>query len=136
VLVLSQYVETRYAGQLLGRDQGRVGYLLKDRVTQVGEFLDALARVADGGAAFDPEVVRRLVSRTSHTDPLTTLTERELEVLKMMAEGHTNNAIAKRLHVSRSGVEKFVNSIFYKLRIGSDSDYHRRVLAILRYLAT
>jgi DNA-binding NarL/FixJ family response regulator len=136
VLVLSQYVETRYAGQLLGRDQGRVGYLLKDRVTQVGEFLDALGRVADGGAAFDPEVVRRLVSRTSHTDPLTTLTERELEVLKMMAEGHTNNAIAKRLHVSRSGVEKFVNSIFYKLRIGSDSDYHRRVLAILRYLAT
>ncbi|MFC4856682.1 response regulator [Actinophytocola glycyrrhizae] len=136
VLVLSQYVETRYAGQLLGRDQGKVGYLLKDRVTQVGEFLDALSRVAEGGAAFDPEVVRRLVSRTSKADPLTTLTERELEVLKMMAEGHTNNAIAKRMHVSRSGVEKFVNSIFYKLGIGTDSEYHRRVLAILRYLAS
>ena len=136
VLVLSQYVETRYAGQLLGRDQGKVGYLLKDRVTQVGEFLDALNRVAEGGAAFDPEVVRRLVSRTSKADPLTTLTERELEVLKMMAEGHTNNAIAKRMHVSRSAVEKFVNSIFYKLGIGTDSEYHRRVLAILRYLAS
>lgn len=135
VLVLSQYVETRYAGQLLGRDRERVGYLLKDRVTQVGEFLEALNRVAEGGAAFDPEVVRRLVSRTSHADPLTTLTERELEVLKLMAEGHTNNAIAKRLHVSRSAVEKFANSIFSKLRIDTDSEYHRRVLAILRYLA-
>lgn len=136
VLVLSQYVETRYAGQLLLRDQGRVGYLLKDRVTQVGEFLEALNRVAEGGAAFDPEVVRRLVSRSSHTDPLTTLTERELEVLKLMAEGQTNNAIAKRMHVSRSAVEKFVNSIFYKLQIGTDSEYHRRVLAILRYIAS
>lgn len=136
VLVLSQYVETRYAGQLLGRDQSKVGYLLKDRVTQVGEFLDALTRVAEGGAAFDPEVVRRLVARPSKADPLTTLSERELEVLKMMAEGHTNNAIAKRLHVSRSGVEKFANSIFYKLHIGTDSEYNRRVLAILRYLAS
>jgi DNA-binding NarL/FixJ family response regulator len=136
VLVLSQYVETRYAGQLLGRDQSKVGYLLKDRVTQVGEFLDALNRVAEGGAAFDPEVVRRLVARPSKADPLTTLSERELEVLKMMAEGHTNNAIAKRLHVSRSAVEKFANSIFYKLHIGTDSEYHRRVLAILRYLAS
>lgn len=136
VLVLSQYVETRYAGQLLGRDQGKVGYLLKDRVTQVGEFLDALNRVAEGGAAFDPEVVRRLVSRPSKVDPLTTLSERELEVLKMMAEGHTNNAIAKRLHVSRSAVEKFANSIFYKLHIGTDAEYNRRVLAILRYLAS
>ena len=136
VLVLSQYVETRYAGQLLGRDQGRVGYLLKDRVTQVGEFLDALGRVAAGGAAFDQEVVRRLVARPSKADPLTTLSERELEVLKLMAEGHTNNAIGKQLHVSRSAVEKFVNSIFLKLDISSDSDYHRRVLAILRYLAS
>jgi DNA-binding NarL/FixJ family response regulator len=136
VLVLSQYVETRYAGQLLDRDQNKVGYLLKDRVTQVGEFLDALSRVAEGGAAFDPEVVRRLVSRSSKADPLTSLTGRELEVLEMMAEGHTNNAIAKRIHVSRSAVEKFVNSIFSKLDIASDSEYHRRVLAILRYLAS
>jgi DNA-binding NarL/FixJ family response regulator len=121
---------------LLGRDQGKVGYLLKDRVTQVGEFLDALDRVAAGGAAFDEEVVRRLVAKPSKADPLTTLSARELEVLKLMAEGHTNNAIGNRLHVSRSAVEKFVNSIFLKLDIGSDSDYHRRVLAILRYLAS
>lgn len=136
VLVLSQYVETRYAGQLLVRDQGKVGYLLKDRVTQVGEFLDALNRIAEGGAVFDPEVVRRLFSRRAKVDPLTTLSERELEVLKMMAEGHTNNSVAKRLHVSRSAVEKFVNSIFLKLDIATDSEYHRRVLAILRYLAS
>jgi DNA-binding NarL/FixJ family response regulator len=136
VLVLSQYVETRYAGQLLGRGQGKVGYLLKDRVTQVGEFLDALERVAGGGVAFDPEVVRRLVAKPVKADPLTTLSQRELEVLKLMAEGHTNNAIGKQIHVSRSAVEKFVNSIFLKLDISSDSDYHRRVLAILRYLAS
>jgi DNA-binding NarL/FixJ family response regulator len=136
VLVLSQYVETRYAGQLLGRDQGRVGYLLKDRVTQVGEFLEALARVAAGGSAFDPEVVRRLVARTSHVDPLTTLTPREREVLERMAEGHTNDGIALRLHVSRSAVEKCINSIFDKLRLVDDAAYSRRVLAVLRYLSS
>ena len=138
VLVLSQYVETRYAGQLLQRGD-KVGYLLKDRVTHVEEFLDALDRVAAGGVAFDPDVVRRLLAKASNdpaADPLTTLSEREREALELMAEGHTNNAIAKRMHVSRSGVEKFLNSIFLKLDIGNDADYHRRVLAILRYLAS
>jgi DNA-binding NarL/FixJ family response regulator len=134
VLVLSQYVEKRYAAQLLALDEERVGYLLKDRVAQVGEFLDALVRVGDGGAAFDREVVRQLVQRTSHTDPLTTLTPREREVLEKMAEGHTNVGIAKQLHISLSAVEKNVNSIFDKLGIVHDAAYSRRVLAVLRYL--
>lgn len=134
VLVLSQYVETRYAARLVGRGQGRVGYLLKDRVTQVGEFLDALARVAGGGAAFDEEVVRRLVARTSHVDPVATLTPREREVLEKMAEGHTNAGIAAQLYVSLSAVEKNVNSIFDKLGLVADAAYSRRVLAVLRYL--
>jgi DNA-binding NarL/FixJ family response regulator len=134
VLVLSQYIEKRYAAQLLAGDGERVGYLLKDRVAQVGEFLDALARVGDGGAAFDKEVVRQLVQRTTHADPLTTLTAREREVLEKMAEGHTNPHIAKELHVSLSAVEKNANSIFDKLGIVHDAAYNRRVLAILRYL--
>ncbi|HYQ68452.1 response regulator transcription factor [Actinophytocola sp.] len=134
VLVLSQYVEKRYAAQLVEGEGERVGYLLKDRVAQVGEFLDALARVGDGGVAFDPEVVRQLVQRTSRADPLTTLTHREREVLDKMAEGHTNPSIAKRLHISVSAVEKNGNSIFDKLGIVDDTAYNRRVLAILRYL--
>ncbi|XVV05036.1 response regulator [Actinosynnema sp. CA-248983] len=132
VLVLSQYVEQRYAADLLGEHAGGVGYLLKDRVMQVEEFLDALRRVGAGGAAFDPEVVRRLLARTAH--PLDVLTGREREVLAHMAEGHTNNAIAAKLHVSRSAVEKHVNSIFDKLRLSDVDGYSRRVLAILRYL--
>lgn len=99
---------------------------------QVEEFLDALRRVGAGGAAFDPEVVRRLLARTGH--PLDVLTEREREVPAHMAEGHTNNAIAAKLHVSRSAVEKHVNSIFDKLRLSDVDGYSRRVLAILRYL--
>ena len=134
VLVLSQYIEKRYAVQLLAGDGERVGYLLKDRVMQVGEFLDALVRVGDGGAAFDEEVVRQLVRRTSHADPLTTLTPREREVLGKMAEGKTNPGIAKELHISRSAVEKNANSIFDKLGIVHDAAYSRRVLAVLRYL--
>jgi DNA-binding NarL/FixJ family response regulator len=134
VLVLSQYVEKRYAAQLLEGDGERVGYLLKDRVAQVGEFLDALARVGDGGAAFDQEVVRQLVQRTSHADPLTTLTPRERAVLEKMAEGQTNSGIAKQQHISLSAVEKNVNAIFDKLGIVHDADYSRRVLAVLRYL--
>jgi DNA-binding NarL/FixJ family response regulator len=133
VLVLSQYIEKRYAGELLGWN-GRVGYLLKDRVAQVGEFLDALVRVADGGVAFDQEVVRRWFARTSNADPLTKLTPRERVVLERMAEGHTNNAIAKQLHISRSAVEKNVNAIFDKLEITDDEAYSRRVLAVVRYL--
>ncbi|MFE0024047.1 response regulator [Amycolatopsis sp. NPDC059021] len=136
VLVLSQYVEKRYAAELITGDEERVGYLLKDRVVQVGEFLDALARVAAGGAAFDPEVVRRLLARTTHGDPLAKLTSREHEVLEKMAEGHTNAGIARLLFVSLSAVEKHVNAIFDKLELTSTAGYSRRVLAILRYLGS
>ncbi|MEN3613292.1 response regulator transcription factor [Plantactinospora sp. ZYX-F-223] len=134
VLVLSQYVEKRYAVELLTSQSGGVGYLLKDRVAQVGEFLDALARVGDGGAAFDPEVVRQLLARTSHTDPLSRLTVRERAVLDHMAQGHTNATIAAQLHVSQSAVEKHVNAIFDKLDLAHVTGYSRRVLAVLRYL--
>ncbi|PRX43890.1 LuxR family two component transcriptional regulator [Prauserella shujinwangii] len=136
VLVLSQYVEKRYATELITDDAGRVGYLLKDRVAQVGEFLDALERVADGGAAFDPEVVRRLLARTTHVDPLARLTARERDVLEKMAQGHTNAGIAARLYVSQSAVEKHVNAIFDKLEIVADAGFSRRVLAVLRYLGS
>ncbi|MDW5327271.1 response regulator transcription factor [Plantactinospora sp. KLBMP9567] len=134
VLVLSQYVEKRYAVELLTSQSGGVGYLLKDRVAQVGEFLDALARVGDGAAAFDPEVVRQLLARTSHTEPLSRLTVRERAVLDHMAQGHTNATIAAQLHVSQSAVEKHVNAIFDKLDLAHVTGYSRRVLAVLRYL--
>ncbi|MGK3200831.1 response regulator transcription factor [Amycolatopsis sp. MEPSY49] len=136
VLVLSQYVETRYAAKLISGDGGRVGYLLKDRVAQVGEFLDALERVAGGGAAFDPEVVRRLVARTSHEDALGRLTARERDVLDKMAQGHTNASIAQLLYVSQSSVEKHANAIFDKLDLPQSAGYSRRVLAVLRYLGS
>lgn len=136
VLVLSQYVEKRYAAELITGDGERVGYLLKDRVAQVGEFLDALERVAAGGAAFDPEVVRRLLARTTHTDPLAKLTVREREVLEKMAQGHTNPGIAESLFISLSAVEKHVNALFDKLELASTAGYSRRVLAILRYLGS
>ncbi|WP_020668475.1 response regulator [Amycolatopsis nigrescens] len=136
VLVLSQYVEKRYATELITGDGGRVGYLLKDRVVQVGEFLDALERVGAGGAAFDPEVVRRLLARTTHSDPLAKLTTRERDVLEKMAEGHTNASIAAALYVSQSAVEKHVNAIFDKLGLQHATGYSRRVLAVLRYLGS
>ncbi|MEU9864272.1 response regulator transcription factor [Streptomyces sp. NPDC047971] len=137
VLVLSQYVERRYATELLTGESGAVGYLLKDRVAQVDEFLDALERVGEGRTAFDPEVVRRLLVRTSHADPLSRLTPREGEVLAAMAQGHTNAAIAGQLHVSQSAVEKHINAIFDKLELtGRGEGYSRRVLAILRYLGS
>ncbi|MER7959394.1 MULTISPECIES: response regulator transcription factor [unclassified Streptomyces] len=137
VLVLSQYVERRYATELLTGDSGAVGYLLKDRVAQVDEFLDALERVGDGRTAFDPEVVRRLLVRTTHTDPLARLTPRESEVLAAMAQGHTNAAIAGQLHVSQSAVEKHINALFDKLELtGRGEGYSRRVLAVLRYLGS
>jgi DNA-binding NarL/FixJ family response regulator len=136
VLVLSQYVEKRYATDLLSTHSQGVGYLLKDRVAQVQEFLDALERVGSGGAAFDPEVVRQLLARTTHVDPLNDLTARERDVLAQMAQGHTNTAIAGRLHVSRSAVEKHINAIFDKLRLPRDGGYSRRVLAVLRYLGS
>ncbi|MFD2474905.1 response regulator transcription factor [Amycolatopsis silviterrae] len=136
VLVLSQYVEKRYAAKLIGGDGGRVGYLLKDRVAQVGDFLDALDRVGAGGAAFDPEVVRRLVARTSHEDALARLTPRERDVLEKMAQGHTNANIATLLFVSQSAVEKHANAIFDKLDLPQAKGYSRRVLAVLRYLGS
>ncbi|MFJ8583765.1 response regulator [Streptomyces sp. NPDC093595] len=134
VLVLSQYVERRYATELLTGESEGVGYLLKDRVAQVDEFLDALERVGAGQAAFDPEVVRRLLARSSHTHPLSRLTAREREVLAEMAQGHTNAAIATRLYVSQSAVEKHINAIFDKLELSGTAGYSRRVLAVLRYL--
>ncbi|MEV5975377.1 response regulator transcription factor [Streptomyces sp. NPDC052114] len=134
VVVLSQYVERNYAAQLLTSSAERVGYLLKDRVAQVEEFLDALERVHAGGAAIDPEVVRQLLIRTTHVDPLTRLTPRERTVLEALAEGHTNAAIGQKLHISLSAVEKNLNAIFDKLGLSRTTGYSRRVLAVLRYL--
>ncbi|GAA4586678.1 response regulator transcription factor [Planotetraspora phitsanulokensis] len=136
VLVLSQYVEKRYATELITADTAGVGYLLKDRVAQVGEFMDALERVRAGGAAFDPEVVRQLLARTTHTDPLSHLTPREREVLDAMAQGYTNASIAELLHVSQSAVEKHISAIFDKLELSHISGYSLRVLAVLRYLGS
>ncbi|WP_018657859.1 response regulator [Actinomadura flavalba] len=136
VLVLSQYVERRYATELITADAAGVGYLLKDRVAQVDEFLDALDRVGAGGAAFDPEVVRRLLAASSHTDPLARLTARERDVLDQMAQGRTNASIAEQLYISQSAVEKHTNAIFDKLDLSRSGGYSRRVLAVLRYLGS
>jgi DNA-binding NarL/FixJ family response regulator len=134
VLVLSQYVDKRYAAQLVDGDVRGVGYLLKDRVVEVGDFLEALRRVAGGGTAFDPEVVRRLLNRARDTASLARLSPREHEVLALMAQGHTNESVAGRLHVSRSAVEKHANAIFDKLGLTHVDGYNRRVLAIVRFL--
>ena len=135
VLVFSQYVETRYASQLLAGGAGGVGYLLKDRVADVGDFLDGLTRVAAGQTVLDPEVVTQLMGVTSAGDPgLARLTPREREVLALMAEGRSNGAIAERLYVSYGAVEKYVAAIFTKLGLEADAADHRRVLAVLRYL--
>ncbi|MFB7411540.1 response regulator [Streptomyces sp. NPDC056202] len=134
VLVLSQHVERSYAAKLLASNAERVGYLLKDRVAQVEEFLDALERIHAGGAAIDPEVVRQLVVRTTHGDPLARLTPRERTVLEALAEGHTNAAIAQKLHISLSSVEKNLNTVFDKLELTHTTGYSRRILAVLRYL--
>ncbi|MEU1282696.1 response regulator transcription factor [Kitasatospora sp. NPDC005856] len=134
VLVLSQHIERGYAVRLLDAGAERVGYLLKDRVAEVDEFLDALVRVAAGGAVIDPEVVRRLVGRTTRTDPLARLTPRERSVLEALAQGWTNAAIAQRQHVSLSAVEKNLNAVFDKLDLPRTTDYNRRILAVLHYL--
>ncbi|CAM5560577.1 Response regulator transcription factor OS=Streptomyces tendae OX=1932 GN=GUR47_35295 PE=4 SV=1 [Streptomyces tendae] len=134
MLVLSQHIERNYAAQLLTSNAERVGYLLKDRVAQVEEFLDALERIEAGGAAIDPEVVRQLVIRTTHSDPLARLTPRERSVLETLAQGHTNAAISEKLHISMSTVEKNLNMIFDKLELAHASGYNRRILAVLRYL--
>jgi DNA-binding NarL/FixJ family response regulator len=133
VLVLSQYVEVSYADDLLADRAGAVGYLLKDRVADVAEFLDNLARVADGGTVLDPEVVGQLVVRRGRV-PLDSLTAREREVLSLMAEGRSNGSIAKALVVTDGAVEKHVKNIFTKLDLPPDEEQHRRVLAVLTYL--
>jgi len=134
VLVLSQYVEAEYAMELLADNAEGVGYLLKDRVADIEDFLAAVQRVADGGSALDPTIVSRLVGRTRRDNPIDTVSPREREVLQLMAEGLSNAAIAARLFVTERAVEKHVTSIFSKLRIGSDPASHRRVLAVLAFL--
>ncbi|MEV0200201.1 response regulator transcription factor [Nonomuraea sp. NPDC050691] len=134
VLVLSQYVEKTYAATLLGGRTEGLGYLLKDRVSEVADFLDSLERVRAGGTVVDPEVVRQLLARTTRADPLSRLSPRETEVLRHLAQGYVNTAIAARLHVSLSTVEKHINAITDKLDLPRDPGYSRRVLAILRYL--
>jgi len=134
ILVLSQYVEERYATELLAGDSRGLGYLLKDRVAEVGEFVAAVERVAGGGTALDPDVVTQLLARTRRADPLAALTPREREVLQLMAEGRSNTAIAATLVVSEGAVEKHTSSIFSKLGLAPTDAGHRRVLAVLRYL--
>ncbi len=134
ILVLSQYVEETYATELLAGDTAGLGYLLKDRIADVSEFLGAVRRVGDGGTALDPEVVAQLLARSRRRDPLERLSPREAEVLALMAEGRTNPAIARALVVSDKAVEKHVGNIFLKLDLPPAADDHRRVLAVLRWL--
>ncbi|EEP70445.1 two-component system response regulator [Micromonospora sp. ATCC 39149] len=134
VCVLSQYVEERYATDLLSVETSGIGYLLKDRVAQVSDFLDALRRVAAGGTALDPEVVAQLLVRRN--DPMRRLTPREQDVLRLMAEGRSNTGITEALKVSHSAVEKYVSNIFAKLDLPPTDTDHRRVLAVLKYLGT
>jgi len=133
-LVLSQDVEERYAVDLVADGANGVGYLLKDRVADVDEFLDSLGRVADGGTAIDPEVVAQLVGRRRTADAMEKVTSRELDVLGLMAEGRSNSAIAETLHISLGAVEKHVGNIFTKLTLLPADEDHRRVLAVLAYL--
>ena len=134
LLVLSQYVEESYATDLLSASTSSVGYLLKDRVAQVTDFLDAVRRVAAGGTALDPEVVAQLLVRRD--DPIDRPTPRELHVLRLMAEGRSNGGIVEELKVSPSAVEKYVTNIFLKLDLPPTGTDHRRVLAVLKYLGT
>ncbi|HEX6681650.1 MAG TPA: response regulator transcription factor [Candidatus Limnocylindrales bacterium] len=134
ILVLSQYVEVSYADDLLADRAGAVGYLLKDRVADIPEFIGALHRVAGGGTALDPEVVAQLLTRRRR-DPLADLTPREHEVLAAMAEGQSNAAIGRTLVISDGAVEKHIRNIFTKLGLPPDDDHHRRVMAVLTYLS-
>jgi DNA-binding NarL/FixJ family response regulator len=138
VLVFSQYIETRYAADLLGAASGQaaagVGYLLKDRVADVSEFIDALSRIAAGGTALDPEVVTQLLGASRRADGLRTLTRRERDVLALMAEGRSNSGIAETLVIGEPAVEKHIGNIFSKLGLPPSDSGHRRVLAVLRYL--
>jgi len=134
IIVLSQYVEENYASELLAGDLGGIGYVLKDRVTDVGQFVATVERVAVGGTAIDPEVVAQLLARTRRQQPVAELTPREREVLSLMAEGRSNTAIAEDLVITQRAVEKHVKNIFQKLRLAPVDTDHRRVLAVLRYL--
>jgi len=134
ILIVSQYVEETYAAELLADGQGGVGYLLKDRIADVREFVDAVERVAAGGTAMDPEVVAQLVTRRGKDGPLDQLTARERDVLELMAEGRSNGAIAATLVVTEGAVEKHISSIFGKLRLPPSNTDHRRVLAVLTFL--
>jgi DNA-binding NarL/FixJ family response regulator len=136
VLILSQYVEQLYARELLSDGAGGVGYLLKDRVGDVRQFVDAVQRVADGGTAMDPEVISQILARRSRATPLAALTPREREVLALMAEGRTNVAIARSLVITTKAVSKYIARIFAKLDLPPSDDDHRRVLAVLAYLNT
>ncbi len=134
IIVLSQYVEENYASELLAGDLGGIGYVLKDRVTDVGQFVETVGRVAQGGTAIDSEVVSQLLARTRRQRPIAELTPREREVLGLMAEGRSNTAIAEKLVITQRAVEKHVKNIFQKLRLTPADTDHRRVLAVLRYL--
>jgi DNA-binding NarL/FixJ family response regulator len=134
VLILSQYVEERYAAELLEGGGRGVGYLLKARIADVETFLGAIERVACGGTVIDPEVIAQLLVRRERDNPLDRLTPRETEVLALMAEGHTNASIVERLDISHSAVEKHVRKVFAKLSLTDDDQHHRRVLAVLTYL--
>jgi DNA-binding NarL/FixJ family response regulator len=134
VLVLSQYVEEGYALDLVGDSAGGVGYLLKDRVADIERFIDSVRRVGEGGSALDPEVVSQLLGRSRRDDPLAALTPRERQVMELMAEGRSNNAIAEQLVITDRAVEKHVTSIFVKLDLAPTAEDHRRVLAVLTYL--
>ncbi|GEB12525.1 response regulator [Pimelobacter simplex] len=134
VLVLSAYVEDRYAGELLARGADGLGYLLKERVGKVAAFVDALRRVAAGGTVMDPEVISQLMSRRRADDPVQSLTPREREVLGLMAEGLDNGSIAERLVVTETAVSKHIGNIFAKLGLAASDSGHRRVLAVLAYL--
>jgi len=134
ILLFSQYVETRYAAQLLARDAAGIGYLLKDRVADTSDFVEALVRVASGGTALDPEVVTQMVGASRKRESLARLSERERQVLSLMAEGRSNAGIASALVISEGAVEKHVTNIFTKLDLPVSQADHRRVLAVLRFL--
>jgi DNA-binding NarL/FixJ family response regulator len=134
VLVLSQYVEQQYAGELISDERGGVGYLLKDRVSRVSEFIDVLRRVAAGGTVMDPQVIAQLLTRHAH-DPIADLTPRERRVLALMAEGKDNTTIAARLVIGENAVHKHIGNIFAKLGLSPADSGHRRVLAVLTYLS-
>jgi DNA-binding NarL/FixJ family response regulator len=134
ILILSQYVEQTCAAELFADGRGGVGYLLKDRVADVTDFVDSVKRVAEGGTALDPEAVAQLLVPAGPDDPLAGLTPREMDVMQLMAEGRTNHAIAHGLHISESAVEKHVSTIFGKLALPRSEDDHRRVMAVAVFL--